>query len=80
MSWRIDKVELVDLAILRLVIQGYTLRLDGDTTLTLELHGIKHLLLHFTITQTTTMLNEPVSQCRFAMINMGDDRKISNMS
>ncbi|GAA4648372.1 hypothetical protein GCM10023116_06390 [Kistimonas scapharcae] len=80
MARRVDKVELVDLTILSGVIQRYTLSLDGDTTFALKLHRVEHLLLHFPITQTTTMLDEPVSQRRFSVVNMGDDRKISNMS
>ena len=79
MPWRIDEVELIDLAIFRLVIQRDTLSFDGDTTLTLQIHGIEHLTRHFTIFQATAILNKTVCQSRFAMIDMRNDGKISNM-
>ena len=38
MAWRVDKIELVGLAILRRVTQAHALRLDRDTALALQIH------------------------------------------
>jgi hypothetical protein len=35
--------------------------------------------LHFSIAQSATALNQPVGQGRFAMIDVRDDRKISDV-
>ena len=70
MAGRIDKIELVGLAIFGRVFELNSLGLDGDSTFTLKFHGIQHLLLHFTIRQSTTCLDQPIRQGRFSMINM----------
>ena len=48
MARRINKIELIGFAISRRVIQGHTLGFDGDTALSLNIHGIKHLGSHLT--------------------------------
>lgn len=50
-SGGIDQVEVVDRAVLRLVLQGRGLRLDRDTPFALDIHGIKHLRGHFALGQ-----------------------------
>ena len=60
MPRRIDKVELVDLPVRRRVIQGDRLGLDRDATLTLDIHGIKHLFLQFALGQATAGLDQAV--------------------
>ena len=78
MTWRIDNIELVSIAIIRQILQGYTLGLDGDSSFSLNIHRVKDLVCHFTIGQSTTHLDKPISQRRLTMINMGDNGKISN--
>ncbi len=48
---RVDEIELVDLAVRRLVIQRHALGLDGDAALTLQIHGVEHLLRHLALAQ-----------------------------
>ena len=67
------------MTIFSLVIQGNTLRFDRDTAFPLNIHGIKHLCGHFTVTQTITQLYKTVSQSRLAMVYMGNNGKISNV-
>ncbi len=73
MAGRINEIELVLDAILRVVVQGYALRLDRNAALALQVHRIEDLLLHLAVGQTTAKLNEAVSQRRLAMINMGNN-------
>ena len=43
MAGSINQVQLIGLAIPRLVAQGDALRLDGNASLALDVHGIEHL-------------------------------------
>ena len=76
----VDEVELIGLAVVRLIVQGHALGLDGDTPLPLELHGVQHLLSHLPLTQTAADLNEAIGNGRFSMIDMGDDRKVTDVA
>ena len=46
---RVDQVELIDLAVLGLVIQAHGVGFDGDAALALQVHGVEHLLHHFAL-------------------------------
>ena len=73
----VDQVELVALAIARVVVQGHALRLDGDAALALQVHGIEHLRLHLALFEAAAQLDQAVGERRFTVIYMGDDRKIT---
>ena len=45
-SWRVDQVELVGLAVGRGIHHANRMRLDGDSPLPLQVHRVEHLLLH----------------------------------
>ena len=79
MARGIDLIQVVDLAIFGLVLQRSGLRLDGYPTFFFDVHRVEHLRLHFSIAQSATALNQPICQCRFAMIDVRDDRKISDV-
>ena len=70
MSWGIDKVKLIGLAVTSLIMQSYCLSFNGNTTFALDIHIIEHLRFHLTIGQTTTHLNKAVGECGFTVINM----------
>ena len=80
MPGRIDKVELVLLAVFGLIVECHTLGLDRDASLTLNIHGIKHLSRHFALCQASTLLNESVCQSGFAVVNVGNNGKVSNVA
>lgn len=75
----INEIELIGAAIAGRIVQGYALRLDRNATFPLEVHRIQHLLGHFPLAQAAANLDETISEGRFAVINMGDDRKIANV-
>ena len=79
MAGRVDQVEHVVLAVLRLVVEAHGLRLDGDAALALDIHGIEHLLLHLAAVEPAGQLDQPVGERRFAVVDMGDDREIADM-
>src|SRR5690348_10706796 len=55
------------------------MRLDGDPALPLQVHGIEDLLLHLPRADRPGELQQTVRERRFAMIDMRDDRKISDV-
>src|SRR5690606_33850559 len=77
-SRRIDEVQLVGLAVPRRVGQRNALRLDGDATFALDRVGIENLGRHFAILQAAAELDDAVGQRRLAVVDMGDDREVSN--
>ena len=77
MSWRIDEIKLVGLAIVRRVVERHTLRFDRDTALALEIHRIQDLLGHLPLGQAAAQMNEAVRQRGLAVIDVGDDRKVA---
>ena len=79
MAWRVNEVEVVDLAIERLVLQRSGLRLDGYPALLFNVHRVKHLRAHFARLQAPATLDQSIRQRGFAVINVGNDRKISNV-
>ncbi len=78
-SGRIDQVQHIIFAVLRLVGKTDGLRLDGDAALALDVHRVEDLILHLARVQPAGQLDEAVGQRRLAVVDMGDDRKIANM-
>ena len=76
---RIDQVQLVSLAILRLVRHRDRVRLDGDAALPFQVHRIEQLVLHVARGDGAGPVQQPVGKRRLPMINMGDDAEISYM-
>jgi hypothetical protein len=79
MAGRVDEVEDVGLAVLRLVGQPDGLRLDGDAALALDFHRVEHLLLHLAQLQPARALDQPVGQGRLAVVDMRDDGEIADV-
>jgi hypothetical protein len=76
---RVDQIEVVDLTISGFVAQRSGLRFDGYPTLFFKIHGVQHLRAHLTILQTPATLDDAVSESGFAVIDVGNDRKISDV-
>ena len=54
--------------------------LDGDPALTLKVHGVQNLGFHFALGQAAAHLDEAIGQSRLAMVNVGDDGEIADMT
>ena len=79
MTRRVDKVQLIDLTATRGVIQRNALGLDSDAALTLNIHGIEHLLVHLAGTEPATVLDKTIGEGRLAVVDMGNNRKVSDV-
>ncbi len=76
MARRVDEVELVALAIFGRVGHANGLQLDRDSALALEVHGVKHLVLHIALADRAGVLEQAVGQRRFAVVDVGDDAEV----
>ena len=78
---RVHQVQLIKLAILRAVIEADRLSLDRYPALFLDLHTVENLSLtrHFAVGHAAAKLDEPVCERRFAVIDVRDDREISDV-
>jgi hypothetical protein len=76
---RIDEIQLIQHAGNGLKAQGHALGLDGDAALSLQVHAIEHLRLHFPRIQAAALLNEPVGQRGFAVVDVSNDGKIADI-
>src|SRR6187200_2597627 len=79
MAGSIDQVQDIFLLICMLVIDLYRMALDGNTLLPFKVHIIKHLVHHITVADGAGALQKTVSQGGFAMVNMCDNAKISDV-
>jgi len=75
---RVDEIEHVILAVAGAVVEPHRLRLDGDTALALDIHGIEHLIDHFARLERPGELDQAVGKRRFAVVDMGDDGKVAD--
>ncbi len=80
MPGSINKIQDVGLAVFRGVAEPDRARLDGDAALALEVHRIEELFLELALRERAGALQQPIGQRRLAVIDMRDNRKISNES
>ena len=75
---RVHQVELIELAVLGLVVEAHGLRLDGDAALALDVHRVEDLLLHVPVGDVAAQLDEPIREGRLSVVNVGDDGEIAD--
>ena len=79
MAGRIHQVELVRFAVLGFVAEAHRLRLDRNPPFTLDIHAIEHLLAHVAQLHRPAILNQPIRQRRFAVVDVRNDGEIADM-
>ena len=80
MTRSIDEVELIGFAVVCFVHHADGVGFDGDTALSLEVHGVEHLGLHLASSQRAGEFEQPVGECGLAMINVRDDREVADVT
>jgi len=70
---------LVVFAVVGAVVQTHGAGLDGDAAFAFKLHGVENLVLHLALFNGMALLQQTVGQRGFAVVNVGDDRKIADM-
>ena len=79
MAWRVDEVELVELAVVGGVHHADGVGLDGNAALALEVHGVEDLRLHLARGEGAGELEQAVGERGFAVIDMRDDREVADV-
>ncbi len=77
MARGIDQVEDIILSVLGAVGKGDGLALDGYTPFPFDIHVVEDLVLKVALVHNAGILDEPVRQGRFAVVNMGDNAEVS---
>ncbi len=72
----INQVQTIGIAVFGLVMQANAFRLDGDAALTLQVHGIENLFVHFALRERAGHFEQAVCQRGLAMVDMRDDAEI----
>ena len=80
MARGVDQVKDILLPVICLINDTDRLGLDGDPALPFDIHVVQHLLLHFPLGQGPGLLNDPVRQGGFAMVDVGNDTKVSDFT
>ena len=75
---RVDEVQDVLVAVLRLVPKRHGARLDRDAALLLEVHVVEHLLVHLARRDGVAPLQDAVGQRRLPVVDVGDDREVAD--
>ncbi len=76
--WRVDEVELVGLAVLRLIEEAHGPGLDGDAPLPLQVHVVQELVHHVPLRDGVGRLQDTVGQGGFPVVDVGDDGEIAD--
>jgi hypothetical protein len=75
---RVDEVQLVGLAVARLVEHAHRLRLDRDAALALEVHRVEQLARASRAVDRVRHLQDAVGQRRLPVVDVGDDREVAD--
>ena len=78
MSGRVDQVQDISLAILGGVFDPHGVGFDRDAAFPFDIHRVEKLCFHIPFGHGAGQLNEPVSEGRFSVVDMGHDREISD--
>ena len=79
MAGGVDQIENIVLAVLCMIIQGDGVSLNGNAALPLQIHIVKQLILHIPQRHRLGLLQNPVSQGAFAVVDMGHDAEIADV-
>ena len=74
---RVDQVELVGVAVVRLVHHAHGMGLDGDAALALQVHVVQDLGLHLAAGDRAGQFQQTVAQRRLAVVDVGDDGEVA---
>ena len=76
----IDKIKLIGLTVLSFVVKTNGAGFDSYATLLFQVHIIQQLGGHFTLGYRLALFQQTVSQSGFAVIYVGNDRKITDLA
>ena len=75
----VDQVQHIGLAVVGRVVEPNRMRFDRDAALALEIHAVEHLRFHLARLQRPGELEKAVGQRRLAVIDVRDDREVTDV-
>jgi hypothetical protein len=75
---RVDQIQDIRLAVVRLVSQPDGVRLDRDPALALEIHRVEHLRFHLARLQRARHFEEAVRERGLTVVDVRDDREVAD--
>jgi hypothetical protein len=76
----INQVEDIFLSVSRMDIPHLdSVALDGDTSLALQIHIVRGLILHLAFADGVRIFQQPVGERTLAVVNVSDNAKIANV-
>ncbi len=79
MAGGVDQVEHIVLTVSRGVVDAHGVGLDGDAAFAFDVHAVEQLGLHVAVFHRARLLDEPVSERRFPVVDVGHDGEIADM-
>jgi hypothetical protein len=76
---RINQVQLIEMAVIGVILQADGVGLDGDAALALQVHGVQHLRHHLALRQGPRVLQKTVCESRLSMVDVRNDREVPNV-
>ena len=77
MSRCVDQVKNIFVSVFCFVYSTYSLGFNGNAALTFQVHIVENLFLHLTAGKKSGFFNDPVCQCGFTVVYMGNNTKIT---
>ena len=74
----VDEVEFIQVAVLRLVLDLDSARLDGNAALTFQVHVVQQLVFHLTQRDGLCLFQDAVGECGLAVVDVGDDAEVAD--
>ena len=79
MPGSVDEIEGILLTVTGIMVQLGRLGLDGDPSLSFDVHGIEDLLGHLPLAQSPRDFKEAVGESGFPVVDMCDDGEIADV-
>ena len=79
MARRINQIKDILFPVLCLIHDTNCLGFDCNSPLSFQFHIIQYLRLHLSLCQKSRLLNDPICQSGFTMVDVGDDTKVTNI-
>ena len=79
MTGSIDEIELVLLAVLRVIHERDGVALDGDAPLALDIHRVENLVAELAFGNAPAPLNETIGKGRLPVVDMRDDAEVADL-
>ena len=79
MARRVDQVQGVSLPVIGGIENTHGTGFNGDAALAFQVHIVQQLVLHLALRNGVALLQQPVRQRGFTVVNVGDDGEIADM-